>query len=358
VNILFLNQYFPPDPAPTGILLRELGDHMEARGHQVRYLSANQNYRSGKQPRSRMAREAAALLSIFWQGLLAPRADLIFSASSPPCLLMAAAILAKWHRAKSAHWAMDLYPELAEVLGEIPPRISRCIAAAMGLAYRNTNLLVGLDEDMAEKLSRYGVRAKSIAPWVFQGLSKTSFSEAPAEEWIWMYSGNLGRAHEWKTLLDAQAILEKRQLPCHLLFQGGGPSWPAAKAYAEQAGVRNCSWKPYVEADELRSSLLKARLLAVTQKPETQGLLWPSKLALISTLPRPMLWVGPLNGAIAKELRQWNCAGIFALGQASEIADWIAMLHNQGHDGFEPSANADETRETRLQTWSALLEGV
>ena len=38
-----------------------------------------------------------------------------------PCLLVATTCVAFWHRAKSVHWVMDLYPEIAVALGEIRP---------------------------------------------------------------------------------------------------------------------------------------------------------------------------------------------------------------------------------------------
>ena len=62
VRFLFLNQYFPPDPAPTGILFRELADHLGAHGHKVDFVASQQKYRAGQQRGGRLAREVAALV--------------------------------------------------------------------------------------------------------------------------------------------------------------------------------------------------------------------------------------------------------------------------------------------------------
>ena len=48
MRILFLNQYFPPDPAPTGILLREIADALAVAGHEVAFASSGQEYRAGQ----------------------------------------------------------------------------------------------------------------------------------------------------------------------------------------------------------------------------------------------------------------------------------------------------------------------
>ena len=154
----------------------------------------------------------------------------------------------------------------------------------------------------------------------------------PSAQWTWLYSGNLGRAHEWHALLDAQKQLEERGLPIRLVFQGDGASRALAIAYAEQQGLRGCEWKGYVGEEELLSSLMDAHLLVVTQRPETRGLLWPSKLALLERLPRPVLFIGPPDGAIAERLRRRGNAGVFAPDQAQAVAGWIEALYRRPPD--------------------------
>lgn len=355
MRILFLNQYFPPDPAPTGILLHELGEYLKSQGHEVEFVCSAQDYRSAKKNRKRLVREFLALGSIFLKGWKAQRPDVVFSASSPPCLLVVATLLAARHRAKSVHWLMDMYPELAVGLGEVKAGfVSGMIGRLMGWAYRRADLVVGLDDDMAQRLKKYGVEAEIIPPWVLQSFTPPPAPVEPAPEWMWMYSGNLGRAHEWETLLQAQALLEERGLPCRLLFQGGGPSWPLAQARATELKLRQCDWRGYAAEVELQASLLRSRVLAITQKPETQGLLWPSKLSLATTLPRPILWVGPVDGAIARKLSKLAHAGIFAPGHAAQVADWLQGVYQAGAMGSK-TGDAGANRELLLREWSGLL---
>ena len=94
-------------------------------------------------------------------------------------------------------------------------------------------------------------------------------------------------------------------------------------ARAGELGLRRCEWKGYVAADDLLATLMDARLLVATQRPETRGLLWPSKLAVLEPLPRPLLFVGPGGCAIARGLRTRGGAGIFAPGEAEAVAAWI-----------------------------------
>jgi glycosyltransferase involved in cell wall biosynthesis len=208
-------------------------------------------------------------------------------------------------------------------------------------------------------LKGYGVEARVIAPWVFEALIEARAglamgARAASGERIWLYSGNLGRAHEWRTLLEAQRVLEAAGEGWRLVFQGGGPSRAAAEEEAKRMGLARCDFRPYVAEDELPASLLAADVLVVTQKPETQGLLWPSKLALVASLPRAILWVGPKDGAIARDLARLGRAGVFAPGEAEGVARWLAEGKWCG-DGqiVDPVA----VRAAGLREWVEIITG-
>ena len=328
MRILFLNQYFPPDPAPTGILLQEVADALAVGGDQTVFASSGQNYRESKKG-SRLIRELKGLWALFRAAFKAGPVDVVVSATSPPLVVVIGAVIAKLRRARHYHWLFDMYPELATALGEIPDgALAAFFSTITRWAYRNADCVVALDGDMADRLKLDGVEPRIIPPWVFQSLIAARAAAAPmpkppAAEHVWLYSGNLGRAHEWKTLLDAQRLMEAAGAPWRLVFQGGGPSWPLAREYAEGLGLTRCDWRPYVAEDQLPASLLAADVLVVTQKPETCGLLWPSKLALVTSLPRPILWVGRVDRAIARDLGSLPQSGIFAPGDAAGVVDWL-----------------------------------
>jgi glycosyltransferase involved in cell wall biosynthesis len=260
----------------------------------------------------------------------------VVSATSPPLLVVVGAVIAKLRRAHHYHWLFDMYPELATALGEVSEgALSQFLSASTRWAYRRADCVVTLDEDMAARLN--GCQIRIIPPWVFESLiharaalKAAHYSAASHDSGrTWLYSGNLGRAHDWQTLLEVQRLLEEAGTPWRLVFQGGGPGWTAAQDYARQAGLAHCVWRPYVPVEQLSASLLAADVLVVTQKPETRGLLWPSKLALVTTLARPILWVGPTDGAIARDLATLPQSGIFAPGDAASIAKWLTEISLQ-----------------------------
>ena len=327
MRVLFLNQYFPPDPAPTGLLFGEIAEELRARGHEVIFVSSGQEYRAGQKLSFRWVREAWALVRMFFVGIWQRRADLVVSGSSPPCLAMVGALVALRHWRPHLHWCMDMYPDLAVALREIPAgRFAAFIRWLMKRAYRSAHTVIVLDEDMSERLRRYGVESLESRPWVPGAVLTTLPVPAPApaaRPWTWLYSGNLGRAHDWQTLLAAQAELESRGVDATLVFQGGGPQWAAAQTRATELGLKKVQWRDYAPEDQLCAKLLHAHCLVATQLPAARGLLWPSKLALDAGLPRPILFVGPQDGAIAALLKARPKTGIFAPGDFAAVARWV-----------------------------------
>jgi colanic acid biosynthesis glycosyl transferase WcaI len=360
VRILFLNQYFPPDPAPTGVLFGEIADALKARGHQVRFIDAGQEYRGGQGRSGRLRRELAALFRMLWIGSREPRPDVVVSGTSPPCLAFVAEWIALRHRARSVHWCMDLYPEIAVALGEIKDGIlSRVVARVMGWSYRRASKIVALDSDMASRLREQGVNPEIMRPWVTGDACPALDHGQKARATTWLYSGNLGRAHEWQTLLEAQSILEVEDSEITLIFQGGGPSWTAARDRANALGLKRVEWRSYAPEAEVRSSLLQSGCLVVTQKAEVCGMLWPSKLALILALPRPILFVGPVDGDIGRSLRALPHAGVFAPGDARGVASWLLQLMKQDLEVRpEDVVDAAAHRDACLARWVALVESV
>lgn len=357
MRILFLNQYFPPDPAPTGILFREIADELVRCGHEVDFVDAGLDYRGAQKKGGRMKRELASLWRMLREAKRRVRADVVISGTSPPMLAVVADRVARSHGARHIHWAMDVYPEIAVALGEIRSGslVERICRWVSGRALRHASKVVALDEDMAALFRNQAVEPEIIRPWVFRSiLERITPPGPPVGEWTWIYSGNLGRAHEWRTLLEAQAILETRGVDATLLFQGGGPGWTEARIEAERMGLRRCVWRDYVPESEVRASLLERHALVVTQLPAVRGLLWPSKLGLVMSLPRPILFVGPPDGAIARELRRFSHAATFAPGDVHGVAAWLGGMRQAAPEiasTLDPAAH----REESLAAWVKLV---
>lgn len=316
-TILLLNHYLPPDPAPTGKLLGELGAHLESHGWSVVRIpgvdpQACYRTRSSHGKKRKLLGWISAHWRILRESLRAPKADIVLCLTDPPFLVITAALIACRHRARLAHWVMDLYPDLARELGELSRSLCALLKPAMRLAYRSCDLTIALDSAMSERLRVLGNRKlATVPPWVLSTTHLTtpaakaaSGSKEPADEhqtpspddpppFTWLYSGNLGRAHLYEPLLQIQAEIESSGSSARLVFQGSGAMTGPASERAAQLGLRHCEFRGYAPDEELLTSLLAADVLVATLAEPLDGMLWPSKVALLKHLDRPLLWVGP-----------------------------------------------------------------
>ena len=361
MRLILLNQYEPPDPSPTARLIGELADALRADGEQVTLIGSSQKYRVRARGKlTRLFRELRALAELFWKVLTAGKADVIISTSSPPGLLVIATFLSILKRAKSVHWALDLYPELALALEPAVPKwVEPMLYSVVRLCYRATTTVVCLDKDMQDHIDRcYGVRSEVIQPWLLYqvgSIRSAALDYPPKEPFVWLYSGNLGRAHEWETLLDAQRMLEDRGRNITLVFQGDGPARPAAQQKAATLRLKRVEWRPYAPQDQLADSLLSANVSVVTQKPSTQGLIWPSKLGLVMCLPRPIIFVGPIKSSIADNLQQRGNSACFGPGDSKSLADYVEDLYSFWPPADEAVLRPCWTFSSAYQEWKRVL---
>lgn len=330
MHLLLINQFLPPDESPTARLLGELGETLRSAGHRVTYVGENGGYRARKTLLgSRALRETVSLLRLLASGLPVRKIDAVICLTSPPLIPVVGHLLARWHRAPFVHWAMDIYPDVAVALGDVAngSSLHRWTARSMASAYRHARLVVALDPDMETLLRQHGARHTKICPPWPPVTTISPPDTTPRSHLTWLYSGNLGRAHEWKTLLDAQRRLEDESLPIDLVFQGAGPQRQAAQDYARSLSLQRCHWRAYAADNELVTSHLNADLIVVTQRPETRGHLWPSKLSLAFHLPRPIAFVGDVSSSVAQSVRDHSSdSSAFSPGDDHDIARYMTQL--------------------------------
>ncbi len=317
---LLLNQFSPEDPAPTSAYLSDLKDLLEKQGIEVSAIAGSHSYRQRPgSSGSRLKRDLQTLLEILWNGLTTSRPDLVLSLSSPPGLLFVAWLIALRHRTPHAHWAMDLHPDLSLAFGE-NQAVGTVMKFLMKIAYRQTRVVATLDEDMAARLQKiYGISSLVIPPWPRAFPLPTDPGPLPRP--LWLYSGNLGRVHEEIALLQIQTVLEKSNSPFSLRFQGNGAEHLESKI--TDMNLLQIELTPYAPNEKLLSSLYEARVLVASLRSEAQGMVFPSKISQMIGVPRPLLWIGPTNSAIARLLRSRPHTGIFNPSESEAAAKWI-----------------------------------
>ena len=140
------------------------------------------------------------------------------------------------------------------------------------------------------------------------------------------YSGNLGRAHEFNTLLAASQRLKDH--PC-IVFAcvGGGYGFDELRRKVAQHGLnRIFQFFPYQDRSMLKYSLGAADVHWISLKPQLEELIVPSKFYGVAAAGRPVITISAENGEIAQLIHQHRCGIVVKPGDAETLAQAILSL--------------------------------
>ena len=130
------------------------------------------------------------------------------------------------------------------------------------------------------------------------------------------YAGNLGRAHEIETVLEAMKALYKRSIASpadetakaiKFIFIGGGALRPRLEAEASVSELGNVQFHGYQPREQLAATLCAADLHLVMLNPKLEGFIVPSKLYAIAAAGRPVIFIGDRSGEVARILNEVGC---------------------------------------------------
>ncbi|HEY2322031.1 MAG TPA: glycosyltransferase family 4 protein [Thermoanaerobaculia bacterium] len=335
MRIVFVNRYFYPDHSATSQMLADLAFHLAARGWDVGVITSRLRYESSVLgPRSsdenretvngvdvrriwttRFGRgsllgRAVDYLTFYVSAFFAIRRErksLIVAMTDPPLLSIVAALAAP----KVVNWVQDLFPEIAQHLGM---RVPRLLNRMRDWSLRRARVNAALGEAMARKI---GVNAVVQHNWAGGDLTR---AESPRHtgEFVVGYSGNLGRAHEFDTMLAAA-----RALP-HIRFDvaGGGAQLERVRANAPA----NATFRGYAPREQLAESLSSADVQLVSLLPAVEGLIVPSKFYGILAVGRPVIFIGARDSELAQLIREHECGYAVEPGDATALIAAIGKL--------------------------------
>jgi len=205
MHLVLINQYYPPDEAPTGLMLETVADRLLEAGHRVTVICAAGGYADGEKPQGKtgkaegkihpsgpstrelgdpprppvpsiirlrasrfgrgsfvgkLADYASFYLKVAWQlAVLHPKPDRVVALTTPPYLSILARFFSRLRGADHAHWVMDLYPDVMWAHGIIRqkslPGSLLSWLARWGMGGSRCRLVLTLGPDMAERTASY-----------------------------------------------------------------------------------------------------------------------------------------------------------------------------------------------------------
>ena len=373
-RLLLVEQYFYPEGWGGAEIPRDIAVGLRQAGYEVDVLCSRDQYapmsaEAPVDPRScgiRIFRVPGIfpgpihrfkLVRIVWFCLYAlPRlllhrnVDLYITQTNPLLIVPTVALAALVRRKPFIIIAQDLYPEALFASGMASPASlpGKWLGRLYSWSYRRATRVVALGPFMRQRLLLKGVaqdRIEIISNWASGDVRTVAARDNPLrKEWgledrfVVLYSGNMGVAHEFETLLQAVKQAASSIANLTLVFIGGGVRLAQVRALAGslQLGER-VVFKSFVSASALPFSLGLADIAVVSLRDGFEGVVVPSKALGYMARGIPILFIGP-NSDIAEMVRDADCG---ACCEPGEVLSAAATLVRAAGD------------RQLLQSWSA-----
>jgi len=363
LRILLLNQFYPPDTAPTGQYLADLARRLVAGGHDVHVMSSQRAYGGGaaRFPRQQMldgvhvhrigasgfgrgntlGRLADYVSFYFLAGVRAlrlPRMDVCVCLTTPPFIALVGDLL-KWLRGTSlVHWTMDLYPQVLSAFGVLSERhwLYRLLGRLARRLYRRSDAIISLGDMMTCRLQDAGAaadRIHTIHNWVPGEVVRPLVDGRTSlrDEWgltgktVLMYSGNLGFGHELDTVVHAIAQIDGLS-DLETVFVGQAKMRRPLEQLVDELGLKSVCFRPRQPLARLGETLATGDIQLISQRPGTEGLIVPSKLYGILAAARPVIYVGPDNTEVGQAIQQSQSGLVVRNGDVEALAAALQLL--------------------------------
>jgi colanic acid biosynthesis glycosyl transferase WcaI len=357
-RVIFVNRYYEPDESATSQMLTDLARGLAVKGFDVHVVCSRQLYDSPgtrlvpHERRSNVAVHRVVTTRFGRRGFagramdyasfyvncaakllgLLRRGDILVVMTDPPLLSILSAPIAKAKGVAFITWQQDVFPEIASHLGAnpLPNTLDAFLRRIRDASLRTATMNVVIGNRMqAYFLARRieETRIRVIENWADEtaitpkptnaSVLRASLNLGPC--FVACYSGNLGRAHEFDTLLEAADHLRTEQAYVFLMI-GGGAKMDALKRAVDARELKNFRFLPYQPRETLEDSLAAADVQLACLLPALEGLIVPSKLYGVLAAGRPMIFIGDTNGHIGRVIELAEC------GLAVDVGDWKALV--------------------------------
>jgi glycosyltransferase involved in cell wall biosynthesis len=368
MRILFLSQYFPPEPGAPAARVSELARSWARAGNEVTVLTAMPNHPTGVVPpeyrgralvrerwhgvdvlrtwiyaapnkgrvRRSLAYASYAASATLW-GQMHTRAPDVVIATSPQLLCACAgAVAARAHGVPFVFEVRDLWPESIVAVGALPAGhpVVRALTRVEEALYAAARAVVVVTDSFRVRLAERGVPADKLHV-VKNGADLARFLPLPRDTALrstlgWQdklvvgYVGTHGMAHGLDAVLDVakrMAIDERLRF----LFVGEGAERARLEARARAEGIDNARFLGAVPRDRMTEVYATLDLALVTlRRTELFTTVLPSKIFEIAAMERPM--IVSVDGE-ARAVVEASGGGVFVPPEdVSAMSEAIAQL--------------------------------
>ena len=349
MRILYVSQYFPPEPGAPAARVSELSHHWAEAGHDVTVLTGFPNHPTGKlfteyrgrfrrgtvrerhgkvdvvrtwllplpnaRPHERVFNYTSFCISAALRGLFLSRPQVVIATTPQLLVGIAGWLIARAKRASFVLEVRDIWPDaiLASGVGSENGIMAKALSAISRFLYKRADLIVvvtpAFERELKEKwsvpASRITVVQNGVETSLFEGISP---SPATAESFTVAYVGTVGLAHGIRTILDAAESMKVPYPEVRFVIVGEGAERKALEKEAFEAGITNVTFAESLPRSEIPRILSESDVcLVLLKRAEIFKTVIPTKMLEFMAAGRPV--VLGVEGQ-AKELLEAAGAGL------------------------------------------------
>lgn len=284
--------------------------------------------------------------------------------TQPPFFFIAGGLLSRFRGQPYVVHVMDLHPEMFGRLGLLKQDslVYRALEAAAAKTFRRAAHVVVLGECMKRLLVAKGVAPERIQ--IIRNIPTVSRSQEIAEElssmrkFTVLYAGNMGRPHEFKTILRAARKLYIDEPAVCFRFVGQGARRREIEVATASGALPNVELSPSLPMYEFKKALSEASLHFVSLRDQFEGVLVPSKFFSSVAMGKPVLFEGPEGCDIAQDIKSHGLGAVVEHGDEIELVAAIRSYYERRTDLPTEERRITECYKNIYQKQDAISEYV
>jgi len=359
-RIYVVNQYYHSDNAATGEVLKDLCEELVKNGYDIVVLASRSSFSTPKLeiingvrverlctiPKGNsLITKARGYAKYFWgvwfRFFKVRRNSTILVLTTPPLIAIVPVLWKPFKEFKVIYNVQDLYPEVLDVLQMTSKTstIYKMLKRIERMIFYKSDYVVPIGNSMKKKIIQdYALdegkilvvenRALKAHREYAKGVIKNPISEIKQKkEFIVQYAGNLGRVHEFQTVLEAIQIFNKENIgDIKFQFIGGGFNYDKLKSIVKKEEVKQVEFLPYVSPEEVIDFLVRSDLQLIISKKNLLNTAFPSKFYGIVTVGKPVIYICDGEDDITEYIRKYKFGFIIPNGHSKELFEKIMIL--------------------------------
>lgn len=403
---MLLYHFFHPDEVISARLFSDLAEDMSRHGWRVVAMPAARLYdgdatlpkreqwnsveirriwRPSLRQSSNLGRVLNALTMLVawtWRAIISRRAAReVVVIGTDPILSIFVAIPWRLFRPGSriVHWCHDVHPEAAIAEGtlretSLPVKI---LKSMLKIAYHRCDAIIDLGTCMRGLLAKYQLRSSSsaatatgpivgtITPWALVEPDSVQAPPAKTHNELFgesplgcLYSGNLGRAHDFELFLSLARAARAHNIG--FCFAGRGARMQSLKDAITSADI-NVRFAGFADEAQLNARLQAGDVHLVSLQESWTGTVVPSKFFGSLAIGRPILFVGSAECAIAQWIKQhevgWHLTEANLLAILAELKQLASNAERRAAINWhcQQVYRTHFSKASQLRSWRDLL---